>query len=136
MKTILLADNDSTLRTIVELELSRPDLRILKARSGLQALDLLRQSDVDVAILNWIMPEMSGIEVAESLADNPATNRIPVVMLTSRNQTADQERSRNAGVFAYLVKPFSLLELFTTIEAALGLSPGAESTGARPGVAR
>lgn len=66
-----------------------------------------------------MMPGMEGIEVARELQRDTETGSIPVIMLTSRDADADFEQSRQVGVFAYLVKPFSPLQLVNTVESAL-----------------
>ena len=73
----------------------------------------------NLIILDWMMPGMEGIDVARALRQDTATGKIPIIMLTSRDADKDFEQSRQAGVFAYLVKPFSPLQLVDTVESAL-----------------
>ena len=126
MDTILLADDDEDLRSIVRITLERSGRRILEASSGREALDLVHQHAPDVALLDWSMLEPSGIEVAERLARDPATARIRVIMLTARDRPTDLARGQALRVFRYLVKLFSPLDLDAAIESAL-TEPGPES---------
>lgn len=117
MKTILIADDEPSLRMLTRITLDDPDYRILEAADGLAALDLVRSEKPDLVILDWMMPGLTGIEVAQSLRQDPRTAAIPIIMLTAKGQDADKAQGRAAGVKAYLVKPFSPLELLQQIQA-------------------
>lgn len=119
-KVILLADDDANIRLIVRITLEGPETEILETDNGATALEQAREQRPHLIILDWMMPEMSGIEAAEALRKDPDTADIPIMMLTSKRRAADLERGRNVGVFAYLIKPFSPLELIQTVETVLG----------------
>jgi len=116
MKTILLADDDATLRELARLTMNDPEYCILEAGDGREALDLARSKRPDLLILDWMMPTLSGIEVARNLRRDPATAGIPVIMLTAKGQEKDRELGRAVGVHSYLVKPFSPLDLRERIQ--------------------
>ena len=120
MKTILLADDEANLRNLVHTTLEDPAYRILEAIDGSQALAMARQERPDLLILDWMMPGMPGIEVARTLHADPATAHLPIIMLTARGQQVDKNNGLAAGAFAYLVKPFSPLELLDKVQEALG----------------
>jgi DNA-binding response OmpR family regulator len=117
MKTILIADDEPSLRMLTRITLDDPDYRIVEAADGLTALDLVRSDKPDLLILDWMMPGLTGIEVAQRLRQDPRTATIPVIMLTAKGQDTDKAQGRAAGVKAYLVKPFSPLELLQQIHA-------------------
>lgn len=119
MKTLLLADDEPNLRMLARITLEDPKYRIIEAADGASALELARVEHPDLLVLDWMMPGMSGIEVARSLRQDPATASIPIIMLTSKGQEADKEQGRAVGAFAYLVKPFSPLELLEKVEQVL-----------------
>lgn len=119
MKTLLLADDEPNLRMLARITLEDPKYRIIEAADGTSALELARIEHPDLLVLDWMMPGMSGIEVARSLRQDPATASIPIIMLTSKGQEADKEQGRAVGAFAYLVKPFSPLELLEKVEQVL-----------------
>jgi two-component system, OmpR family, phosphate regulon response regulator PhoB len=123
MKTILLADDEAYLRMLVRTTLRDPAYRMVEAADGPAALALARQERPDMVVLDWMMPGLSGIEVATALRQDPTTASIPIIMLTAKGQAADQARGQAAGVDAYLIKPFSPLELLETVQAVLGPSP-------------
>ncbi len=120
MKTILLADDEANLRMLVHTTLDDPQYRILEAADGAQTLALTRAEHPDLLVLDWMMPDMSGIEVAQTLRQDPATSHIPIIMLTAKGQERDKEQGRALGASAYLVKPFSPLELLEKVQAILG----------------
>jgi two-component system phosphate regulon response regulator PhoB len=119
MKTLLLADDEPNLRMLARITLEDPKYRILEAADGTAALELARAEHPDLLVLDWMMPGMSGIEVARSLRQDPTTAHIPIIMLTSKGQEADREQGRAVGAHAYLVKPFSPLELLEKVEEVL-----------------
>jgi DNA-binding response OmpR family regulator len=76
----------------------------------------------DVLILDWMMPGKTGIQVVEALRKEMSFRDVPVIMLTARAQNADRNRVVTLGVHAYLVKPFSPIELMETVEKIVGES--------------
>jgi two-component system, OmpR family, phosphate regulon response regulator PhoB len=120
MKTILLADDETNLRILVRTTLEDPDYCILEAADGTTALELARQQHPDLLVLDWMMPGINGIEVAKTLRQDPATAHIPIIMLTARGQETDKAQGHSLGTWAYLVKPFSPLELLQKVQEALG----------------
>ena len=119
LKTILLVEDDEDLRAIVRITLEKPSLHILEARDGTTALGLAKEVLPHLILLDWMMPGMNGIEVIEALRSDPETAGIHIVMLTARDAAEDIHRGLEAGADAYLVKPFSPLELVRTVEEAL-----------------
>jgi signal transduction histidine kinase len=111
MKTILIADDDANLRMLARLTLNDPEYKIIEAADGREALDLARSLHPDLLVLDWMMPNMNGIEVTHALQGDPHTAHIPIIMLTAKARVEDQQRGRAAGVQSYLVKPFSPLAL-------------------------
>ncbi len=119
MKTLLLADDEANLRMLARITLDDPDYRILEAADGKAALTLARAEHPDLLVLDWMMPGLTGIEVAHLLRQDPNTSDIPIIMLTAKGQEIDKEQEQGYGTYAYLVKPFSPLELLEKVEAAL-----------------
>lgn len=120
MKTILLADDELSLRVLVRTTLADPAYRILEAADGVNALELVRAERPDLLVLDWMMPGLSGIAVATALRQDPATAAIPIIMLTAKGQDADRGQGQALGLQAYLVKPFSPLELLDKVQEILG----------------
>jgi len=119
MHTILIVDDDPTLRLLVSLTLDRPDFEVIEAFDGDDALRVLGERSVDLVVLDWMMPGLSGLEVARHLRSQPETALIPIVMLTAKTQQSDICQASVIGVWSYMVKPFSPAELLKTVEKAL-----------------
>jgi two-component system alkaline phosphatase synthesis response regulator PhoP len=120
MKTILLADDEANLRILVRTTLDDPEYCLLEAADGTTALELARKERPDLLVLDWMMPGINGLEVAKALRQDPATAHIPIIMLTAKGQEMDKERGHSLGTSAYIVKPFSPLELLQKVQEALG----------------
>ena len=120
MKTILLADDEENLRLLLRTTLEEPDYIILEASDGNLAYEMAQKHHPDLIVLDWMMPGMSGIDLVRRLRAEPTTQGTPIILLTARGRTHDREQGLAAGVYAYLVKPFSPLEFLETVEAILG----------------
>lgn len=116
MKTILLADDEAHLRTLVRTTLDQPGYRILESEDGAAALALAQHERPDVVVLDWMMPNMTGLEVLAALRRDAATAAIPVILLTAKGQRSDVAQALANGASAYLAKPFSPLELLAKVE--------------------
>ena len=127
VSTVLLADDEANLRTLVRATLEHPARRIFEAADGSKALDIARRERPDLVVLDHMMPGMSGLDVLRALRSEPATRPIPIVMLTASSQDRDKLQAEQLGVDAYLVKPFSPLELLQTVEQLVGRAPRADT---------
>lgn len=127
-QTVLIVDDDPTLRLLVKATLQDEQVTLVEAATGAQALNLVYQINPDLVILDVSLPDMSGLHVCRRLRANPVTRRLPVIMLSAHGQPNDREQGLAAGADAYLGKPFSPLQLlqlcdsFLRQESALGLS--------------
>lgn len=119
-RKILLADDDTPLRTLLQITLGTADYQVLESADGLSALRAARSERPDLIILDWMMPGMTGLEVAETLRRDTLTQSIPIIMLTARDEVEDERRARALGIYGFMVKPFSPLEFLNMVEAALG----------------
>lgn len=119
MQTLLIADDDPDLRLLLQTTLEDPAYRILEASDGETALHLVRQEQPDVVILDRMMPKLDGLAVAETVLADPAIRHIPLILLTALDPPAAKDGKPAPEVFAYLVKPFSPLQLLETVRQAL-----------------
>jgi DNA-binding response OmpR family regulator len=119
-KAILVADDDQDILELVAFRLERAGYEVLTAGDGEQALATARERRPDLAVLDVMMPKLTGYEVVKAMRAEEGTNRIPVILLTARVQEADVSRGFEAGADDYIRKPFSPQELRARVEAILG----------------
>ncbi len=99
--------------------LEDPGYRLLEAEDGVVAWELIQAERPDLVILDWMMPNKNGKEVAHAMRSNPATKDIPIIMLSARDRIEDRQEAEEMGMYAYLIKPFSPLQLLEKVQHAL-----------------
>lgn len=116
---VLVVDDDELNRDILVRNLERLGHRVLQASNGKQALDLLEREEIDVVLLDLLMPEMDGVEVLETMRCADQTCHLPVLMLSASDELEQVAVSIEAGAEDYLLKPFEPVLLRARINAAL-----------------
>jgi DNA-binding response OmpR family regulator len=116
---LLVADDDEDILTLVQLRLSRSGYEVVVARDGEEALRLTREKQPDLAVLDWMMPKASGVEVLRAIRADAKTADIPVILLTARASEADIAEGMAAGANDYIEKPFSPQELAARVQVIL-----------------
>jgi CheY-like chemotaxis protein len=117
---ILLADDEMVLRFLLTETLSDEGYEITEVEDGKEAVDRLEKETFDLVILDYMMPELTGVEVCEWLRNTDQANRnIPVILLTAKALEKDREKAKAAGVTTYIVKPFSPLQLVEIVKELL-----------------
>jgi DNA-binding response OmpR family regulator len=114
---ILLVEDEIKLARFIELELESEGYRVTVAHDGMSGLSLMRESEPDLAILDWMMPGLTGVELCRRLRSTGI--KIPVILLTAKDEVGDRVTGLDAGADDYLVKPFSIEELLARIRAHL-----------------
>jgi DNA-binding response OmpR family regulator len=114
---ILLVEDEIKLARFIELELESEGYRVSVAHDGMSGLSLMRESEPDLAILDWMMPGLTGVELCRRLRSTGI--KIPVILLTAKDEVGDRVTGLDAGADDYLVKPFSIEELLARIRAHL-----------------
>ncbi|MDO7906740.1 response regulator [Paenibacillus sp. JX-17] len=117
---ILIAEDEAALRFLLTETLEDEGYEVAEAEDGRAALELLAGETYDLIILDYMMPEHTGIEVCERLrsGDGPNSGK-PVILLTAKAQEQDRKRAEQVGVSRYIAKPFSPLQLLDEIEELL-----------------
>jgi DNA-binding response OmpR family regulator len=116
---VLIADDDRDILSLVAFRLERSGYRVLRASDGAEALELAREQAPDLAVLDLMMPRLTGLEVTRALRDDERTRDLPVILLTARVQESDVEAGLAAGATEYVAKPFSPQELRDRVDAIL-----------------
>jgi two-component system phosphate regulon response regulator PhoB len=117
--TILVVDDEEPLRLLVKAVLEGSPYRVIEAANGCEALEAARKHQPDLVLMDWMMPDLSGIEVCAELLKDPETEAIKVLMLTAKGQVSDMAEAAKLQVRDYLVKPFRPAQLLAAIERLL-----------------
>ncbi|MEE9273523.1 MAG: phosphate regulon transcriptional regulator PhoB [Robiginitomaculum sp.] len=116
---ILIIEDEQTQAQILQYNLEVENYRVKHAATADEGLLLIREYNPDLILLDWMLPDMSGIEVCRQIKVNPETKTIPVIMLTARGTEDDKVRGLDVGADDYVVKPNSIKELIARIKANL-----------------
>ena len=124
---VLIIEDDATIARFVELELKHAGYDVLRAGDGPQGLSLLDSGQVDLVILDLMLPDMDGIEVAREVRRKGRD--LPILMLTARAETHDVVTGFEAGADDYMRKPFEIPELLSRVRALLKRTRSAPQPG-------
>ena len=119
MKRILIADDESHIRLLVRTTLEGPEREVLEASNGEAARELAIKEMPDLLILDWMMPNETGVDVLKALREDPETSGIPVIMVTGQSDKTHRQAAILLGIRGYLPKPFSPLELIELVDKVL-----------------
>ena len=117
--TVLLVEDELAQREVLSYNLDAEGFRVLKAENGEEALLVVKEDMPDIIVLDWMMPNLSGIEVCRRLKSRPETRAIPIIMLSARSEEVDRVRGLETGADDYVVKPFSVVELMARVRTQL-----------------
>jgi two-component system phosphate regulon response regulator PhoB len=117
--TILVVEDEPAIQELISCNLELAGHQALRAENAEQALEMVRTALPDLVVLDWMLPGMSGIELARRLRADRRTHEVPVIMLTARADEADKLTGLESGADDYLVKPFSPRELNARVKAVL-----------------
>jgi DNA-binding response OmpR family regulator len=117
--TILVADDEQDIRELVAYRLSRAGYTIIEARDGQEAFELAVDQSPDMAVLDVMMPRLNGFELTDRLRHTPATQRLPILLMSASVQEVDISRGFAAGADGYLTKPFTPDQLLTRVRDVL-----------------
>ncbi|NLK41991.1 MAG: response regulator [Planctomycetes bacterium] len=115
----LVVDDEFHIVQVVAIKLRNNGFEVFTAENGKQALQLAREHNPDIIITDYQMPVMGGLELIEHLRQDAQTRSTPVVMLTARNFSIDEEQKQRLAIADCLSKPFSPREVLQTIQHAL-----------------
>ncbi len=127
-QTILIVEDDATIARFVELELKHAGFDVLRAGDGTTAIELVLDHDVDLVILDLMLPGIDGLDVARHIRKRGL--EMPILMLTARAETHDVVSGFEAGADDYLRKPFEIPELLSRVRALLKRTTATQAPGA------
>jgi two-component system phosphate regulon response regulator PhoB len=117
--TVLVVEDELAQREVLTYNLEAEGFRVAKAENGEEALLLVDEELPDIIVLDWMMPNLSGIEVCRRLKTRPETRAIPIIMLSARSEEVDKVRGLETGADDYVVKPYSIIELMARVRSQL-----------------
>ncbi len=117
--TILVVEDEPSQVEILRYNLTRQGFVVRVETDGEAGLRSASEDPPDLILLDWMLPNLSGIEICRQLRRNKATREIPVIMLTARSEESDKVRGLDIGADDYVTKPYSIKELISRVRAAL-----------------
>lgn len=116
---VLVVEDEPAQREVLSYNLEAEGFRVSQADNGEDALINVEEDTPDVIVLDWMMPNLSGIEMCRRLKIRPETRTIPVIMLSARSEEVDRVRGLETGADDYVVKPYSVSELMARVRSQL-----------------
>src|SRR5210317_2454772 len=116
---VLLVEDEAAQREVLVYNLKAEGFYVISADNGEDALMLVDEEAPDIIVLDWMMPNLSGIEVCRRLKLRTETRKIPVLMLSARSEEVDRVRGLDTGADDYVVKPYAVAELMARVKAHL-----------------
>ena len=116
MVKILICDDEKDIVNALKIYLNNPDYTLLEAYNGLEALNILKENDVDLGLLDIMMPVMDGIRTLSEIRRN---YQMPVIFLSAKREDADKILGLNVGADDYITKPFNPLELVARVKSQI-----------------
>lgn len=116
---IFIVEDEPSIATLVKYNLEKENYKVFISNNGEEGLKEIKKIEPDLILLDWMLPDLSGIEICRSLKKDQKFKSIPIIMLTAKGQEEDKILGLNTGADDYLVKPFSHSELVARINALL-----------------
>jgi two-component system phosphate regulon response regulator PhoB len=116
---ILVVEDEPALATLLRYNLEKEGFSVAEAHDGEEALLQLSERTPDAVLLDWMLPQVSGLEICRRIRRTPQWRTLPVIMLTAKGEEADRVRGLEGGADDYVVKPFGVTELVARLKAVL-----------------
>jgi two-component system phosphate regulon response regulator PhoB len=128
-KRVLIVEDEPSIRDMVAFALRKAGMEAIHAGDARSAQSAIGDQIPDLILLDWMLPGMTGIELARRLRREELTREVPIIMLTARGEETDRVNGLDAGVDDYVVKPFSARELVARIRAVMRRAHGEDTEG-------
>ena len=119
LASVLVVEDEVSQREIIAYNLRAEGFEVVTAETGDAALLAVREAPPDIILLDWMLPGVSGIEIARRLKQRAETRAIPIIMLSARGEEADKVRGLESGADDYVSKPYSVAELVARVKSHL-----------------
>src|ERR671931_2430325 len=120
MTRVLVIDDEAPIRLLCRVNLEAEGMDVIEAADGPSGVDMARDEEPDVILLDVMMPGLDGWHVAEELLEDPRTSGIPIIFLTARAELRDRHRGIDIGGLDYITKPFNPVELASLVRDVIG----------------
>ena len=118
-ENILVVEDDSSIREMIRFTLENDGYHCYEAEELTEAEAILSRENIHIVLIDWMLPGLSGIELAKRLRRNKKSSAISIILVTAKAEESDKLKGFNAGIDDYVTKPFSTKELLARIRAVL-----------------
>ncbi len=126
--SVLIVEDEPAQREVLAYNLEAEGFRVAQAENGEEALLLVSEDRPDLIVLDWMLPNVSGIEVCRRLKSRSETRGVPIIMLSARSEEVDRVRGLETGADDYVIKPYSVVELMARVRTQLRRTRAMSST--------
>ncbi|MBW4623590.1 MAG: response regulator [Cyanosarcina radialis HA8281-LM2] len=119
MSTVLIVDDSNTLREMISDVLRQTGVTVVQASDGMEAKEKIDAKSPDLVITDLIMPRMNGYELCRWIKSNPKTEKLPVIICSTKNEEFDRYWGMKQGADAYIAKPFQSADLLEVVQKLL-----------------
>ncbi len=120
MSKVIVIDDEPFILMMIEDKLKKAKIDVTTLRESRNALAVIKKDKPELIILDWMMPELSGIDLCKMIKADPELKDIPVFMLTAKGQDSDEQQGFQCGVSRYITKPFSPRSLLEMVQEIIG----------------
>lgn len=120
MSKVVVIDDEPFILMMIEDKLRKAKIDVTTLRESIHALELIKKEKPELIILDWMMPELSGIDLCKLIKADPELKDIPIFMLTAKGQDSDEQQGFQCGVSRYITKPFSPRSLLEMVQEIVG----------------
>jgi two-component system phosphate regulon response regulator PhoB len=134
MASVLIVEDDPDVQDVLRFNLQREGLDTIATDRGARALRLMLESPADLMLVDWMLPDISGLEVCREVRSQPTACNVPILIISARDQEHERVLGLESGADDYIVKPFSILEVILRVKRMLRTrSPAAADSLAEHG---
>ena len=120
MSKVIVIDDEPFILMMIEDKLKKAKIDVLTLRESRNALEVIKREKPELIILDWMMPELSGIDLCRIIKADPELKEIPIFMLTAKGQDSDEQIGIQCGASRYITKPFSPKSLLEMVQEIIG----------------